>query len=204
MNSGWLKYGTVDPAKNGPFCPVLTLSGKWVLSIFYVSALFSSYKPLKFENYFYPVVFLCGVYCTSKECSLLSIWLDTVKISCTARSLELIDATVKCLKNSGRILWRVKSAVWPSVLWTWNTGRGGANVVVSVVIGCLEGAEPVTNCWWWGHRSKTYRSSMTLVHTVLGVTACVLKVRWYFIFFCLVRLPSARRKASWYKRVIKN
>ena len=33
------------------------------MSVLYVSALFSSYKPLKFENSFYPGVFLGGVYC---------------------------------------------------------------------------------------------------------------------------------------------
>ena len=30
------------------------------MSVLYVSALFSSYKPLKFGNSFYPGVFLCG------------------------------------------------------------------------------------------------------------------------------------------------
>ena len=33
------------------------------MSVLYVSDLFSSYKPLKFGNSFYPGVFLCGDYC---------------------------------------------------------------------------------------------------------------------------------------------
>ena len=42
------------------------------MSVLYVCALFSSYKPLKFGNSYYPGVFLCGVYCISFENKVLN------------------------------------------------------------------------------------------------------------------------------------
>ena len=43
------------------------------MSVLYVSALFSSYKPLNFGNSFYPGVFLCGVHCNKSGLVLTAL-----------------------------------------------------------------------------------------------------------------------------------
>ena len=71
------------------------------MSVMYVSASFSSYKPLKFETLSYTAEFLLGMYCTS----YLKLTPKVFRATSEQHQIILVLTTFICFKQGGFFQW---------------------------------------------------------------------------------------------------